>query len=100
MPVSTSKGNPLTYQRWKKNKLKECEKEKKEKSGKVEHPFTHPKEQRGAFFEKYLRHTLVSNMDPFLKAKYKNFAASIGEEKFGKDFLPRMEKDIKTRQES
>jgi len=50
------------------------------------------------FFTKYLRHILIANSDPFLKKKYKQYSEIMGEKRIGKDFIDRMNSDIKGRE--
>ncbi len=63
----------------------------------VEHLLANPEEGRQEFFEKYLKQILRRDMDPFMKAKHQEYAARTGEAPLGKDFLGRMDNDIKTR---
>lgn len=63
----------------------------------VEHLLANPEESRQEFFEKYLKQILKRDMDPFMRAKHNEYAARTHEVPLGKEFLARMDADIKAR---
>eukprot|EP00831_Metopus_contortus_P066462 TRINITY_DN59297_c0_g1_i1.p1 TRINITY_DN59297_c0_g1~~TRINITY_DN59297_c0_g1_i1.p1 ORF type:complete len:322 (+),score=32.65 TRINITY_DN59297_c0_g1_i1:174-1139(+) len=63
----------------------------------VQHLLANPEAGTLDFFVKYLRHTLISNIDPFMKEKFRTFSKKVGEESIGKNFLVRMAHDIQGR---
>jgi len=74
---------------------------KKIKTLNAEHFLIDPEEARLQFFEKHLRQMLTAyNGDPLIKAKYAEYLskAKNKEEPLGKEFLNRMESDIRSRQ--
>jgi len=83
--------------RGKKYAILEEAKAKRRKTVTVEHLLANPEESRQEFFEKYLRQILKRDMDPFVKAKYREYATKIKEVPLGTGFLERMENDIEKR---
>ena len=80
-------------------KLPDEKQTKKMKALNAEHFSIDPEDARQEFFEKYLRQVLTKyNADPLIKAKYMEYATKAKEIPLGKEFLSRMETDIKSRQ--